>query len=124
VDGDGNGVPICDIGAFEFRQPTTTTIISDLPDPSYVGEPFTLTFNVTATQEIPTGTITVVGGEGSCTGVLSAGQGNCQITILAAGTYTLTATYYGNEVYDFSRDTEIHTVMSRKLYLPLIVTSP
>jgi len=120
VDGDGNGEAICDIGSFESRRPTMTMITSDQPDPSQVGAPFTTTFSVTTTFGIPTGVVIVAGGKGTCSGELLDGNGSCQMTLTGSGTYTLTATYNGDGVYEISHGTEIHVVLPGKVYLPLI----
>jgi CSLREA domain-containing protein len=120
IDGDGNGEATCDIGSFESRQPTMTTITSDQPDPSRVGAPFTTTFSVTTTFGLPTGMVIVDGGKGTCSGELFEGNGSCQMTLTGSGTYTLTATYSGDGVYEISHATEIHVVTASKMYLPLI----
>ena len=120
IDGDGNGEATCDIGSFESRQPTMTTITSDQPDPSRVGAPFTTTFSVTTTNGRPSGLVIVDSGKGTCSGELLAGNGSCQMTLTGSGTYTLTATYSGDGVYEISHATEIHVVTASRMYLPLI----
>jgi large repetitive protein len=78
--------------------PTTTTIVSDEPNPSTVGQPVTVSFSVQAILSTFTGTVTVTssGGE-SCNAPVSAGA--CAITFLAAGDHTLTAAYSGDTVF-------------------------
>lgn len=120
VDGDGNGSAICDIGAYEFRLLTATRVSSDLPDPTFSGLPFTVTFIVTATTGIPAGDVLVSSGSAACSGELIEGSGSCQMTITAPGTYTLTATYSGDAQYEISRDTELHVILPHSLYLPMI----
>jgi len=114
-DGNGDGVAICDRGSFEagYRFPTTTTITGETPDPSFMNQPFTVTFAVTSTFGTPSGvvTVTVSDTEESCTDtLLSNATGSCVISLEAQGTYTLTATYSGDENFLPSSDSELHTV--------------
>jgi hypothetical protein len=122
LDGDGDGQAVCDIGAFEFQMPSTTTILTDLPDPSWAGQPFSVTFAVTATNGTPTGevTIRVSSSSQSCSGMLTGGQGSCLLTLSTPGIYTLTATYTSDDSnFATSEATENHNVIEA-LYLPVI----
>jgi hypothetical protein len=77
--------------------PTVTTIAADVPDPSSVGQAYTVSFTVTSTGGIPTGNVTVSDGTGvSCVGALAAGGGSCDLTSVTAGSKTLTASYAGD----------------------------
>lgn len=92
---------------------TTTTITSDLPDPSVVGQPITVTFSVAVTAPgagTPTGNVTVSDGASSCTGAVAAG--GCMLTFPSPGTKSLTATYGGNSNFNGSASTPAasHTV--------------
>lgn len=90
---------------------TTTTITSDLPDPSVVGEAYTVNFTVTVNAPgsgTPTGNVTVSDGTDSCTGTVAAGT--CSLTSTTAGAKTLTATYAGNSNFNTSSGTTSHTV--------------
>lgn len=92
---------------------STTTITSDNPDPSVVGQPVTVNFTVNGPGVTPTGpvTITVSGGPETCTGTLNAaGSGSCSLTLTSAGSRTLTASYGGDANYLASSDTEPHSV--------------
>ncbi len=102
---------------------TTTTILSDTPDPSQAGKPFTVTFGVTATMGIPTGvvTVTVSEGEETCSGELVDGAGSCQIALSTPGTYTLNANYAGEENFLPSNASELHSVEMRRVHLPLLL---
>jgi CSLREA domain-containing protein len=131
-DGDDDGESICDIGAVEFIPggfpfPTTTTIDSDEPDPSQVNQPFTVTFSVTSTYEVPTGIVSVIVSDSpeSCYDVLTEGSSSCQLTITNTGTYTLTANYKGNATYSPSSDNEFHLVSTAetKLLLPRVLNN-
>ena len=80
------------------QQPTTTTITSDLPDPSVVGQPYTVSVNVAAVSSSPTGTVNVSDGSASCTLTLAPATspnstGSCALTSTTAGAKTLTASY-------------------------------
>ena len=77
---------------------STTTIISNLPSPSIVGQIVTVKFAVAPQfTGIPTGRVTVTAtGGGSCNAALVAGAGSCTLTFSAGGNKTLTATYSGD----------------------------
>ncbi|MDH3457561.1 MAG: Ig-like domain-containing protein, partial [Gemmatimonadota bacterium] len=87
---------------------TTTTVTSDDPDPSTVGQNVVVTYTVTSTGGTPTGDVTVTDGVDSCTGTV--GAGSCTLALTTAGDRTLTATYAGNVTFAGSADTEPHTV--------------
>ncbi len=89
---------ICDIGSFELNLlVTTTSIVSDTPDPSVVGETVTIQFSVTSGAGTPTGNVTVTDGAVSCAATVAAGQ--CSITFTSAGARNLTATYAGDGTF-------------------------
>jgi uncharacterized repeat protein (TIGR01451 family) len=81
------------------QQPTTTTITSDLPDPSVVGQAYPVNVTVTAQTLSPTGSVTISDGTASCGPVsLTAGSApsstaSCDLTSTSAGAKTLTASY-------------------------------
>jgi sugar lactone lactonase YvrE len=78
---------------------TTTTITSNLPNPSDTGQAVAVQFTVVPTSGYgtPTGHVTVSAGKGtSCSGPLTAGTGSCSLTFSAAGSENLTATYSGD----------------------------
>ncbi len=82
---------------------TTTTITSDNPDPSVVGQSATVAYSVAVVAPgsgTPTGNITVSDGTVSCTGTVAAGQ--CTLTFTSAGAKTLTATYAGDANFNGS----------------------
>ena len=91
------------------RAVTTTTITSDTPDPSVVGQSVTVNYTVTSTAGTPTGNVTVSNGTTSCTGTVAAGT--CSLTFPTAGSHPLTATYAGDANFDVSTSAvEAHTV--------------
>ena len=75
---------------------TTTTITGDDPDPSAVGEAYTVTYTVevSAGDGTPTGGVTVSDGTDSCVGTVA--EGSCELTSTTAGDKTLMATYEGD----------------------------
>ncbi len=91
---------------------TTTTVTSDLPDPSLVGESVTVNYTVTATAPgagTPTGNVTVSAGADNCTGTVAAGT--CDITFASSGAKTLTANFSGDPNYNTSTSAGVaHTV--------------
>lgn len=90
---------------------TTTTITSDNPDPSTVGQPYTVVVTVAAGFGTPAGSVNVSDGSGAnCQITLNQGGGSCQLTSTTAGKKTLSANYVGDASYNASSDTEAHTV--------------
>ncbi len=103
---------------------TTTSLTGDEPDPSLVGQPISITFSVTSTYGMPPGivTVTVSSSPVSCSSALVAGQGSCEITLDAQGTYTITADYGGDITYASSSDSTLHSVVEfLELFLPIIL---
>jgi len=125
LDGNGDGQAVCDIGAFESPTPSALVILTDEPDPSRSGEPFMVTFSVTATVGLPTGavTVTVENESQTCSGMLVGGAGSCALTLTVPGTHTLMATFISHDNnFISSTASEVHTVeMSPHLYLPVIL---
>jgi hypothetical protein len=94
---------------------TTTTITSDLPDPSNVNAVVTVNYTVAVNAPgagTPTGNVvvTVSGGAETCTGTVAAGT--CAITLTGVGVRTLTATYAGDTNFAGSNGTTSHTVVA------------
>lgn len=101
---------------------TVTTITADTPDPSPVGQPYTVSVTVREAAGIaitgePRGTVLVTDGApapntASCTITLNGTAnetGNCQLTSTVAGTRNLTADFLGFSGWDGSRGTAPHT---------------
>ena len=99
----------------------TTTISSDTPDPSVLGQAVTITFSATGAGVGPTGTVTVTASSGeSCSGTLTSQAGTCSITFQSGGSRTLTARYAGNSNYNTSTSAGVsHTVNA-----PVVSLSP
>lgn len=100
--------------------PTTTTITSDTPDPSVVGQAYTVAVQVTASGITPTGSISVNdgtgGGSASCGPVNLSASGvgvataSCNLTSVTAGARTLTASYTPSGSFVASSGTASHQV--------------
>lgn len=96
---------------------TATTITSDNPDPSTIGQVVTVGFSVVAlapASGTPVGNVTVSGtGTSGCVGALSGGAGSCTLTFTAAGQQSLQANYGGaSDFFASSSSSEPHTVNS------------
>ncbi|HET6602981.1 MAG TPA: Ig-like domain-containing protein [Xanthomonadaceae bacterium] len=117
-DSDGEGTPDSAIvqgspAMVAFVEATTSTeITGHAPDPSVVGEPYTVTVTVTASHGAAAGTAMVSDGVGgSCNATVSAGSGGCDLASGAAGTVTLTASFAGAAGYGDSVSAGVdHTV--------------
>ena len=79
---------------------SVTTITSNTPNPSVVGQTVTVNFNVTAAigSSVPSGSVTVTASTGEACGpvILTGGAGSCSITFTSSGSRTLTAIYPGD----------------------------
>jgi polyvinyl alcohol dehydrogenase (cytochrome) len=85
------------------RADTTTSISSESPDPSFVGQAVTVRYAVSASSSgagAPTGNVTVSDGTNSCTGTVAAGQ--CSISFTTSGSKSLTASYGGDANFNSS----------------------
>jgi len=84
---------------------STTTITANTPNPSTVGQSVSVSFKVTGSGT-PTGSVTVTATLNAttvtCSGTLSSGTGSCSLTLNTAGTWTLTATYAGDNNFSGS----------------------
>ncbi len=86
------GLPNGTSAAFNVTSATTTTsITSNAPNPSVVGQSVTVGYTVTSGGGTPTGTVTVSDGVNSCNA--SVGAGGCTLALTTVGARTLTATY-------------------------------
>ena len=96
----------------DMDDPTTTTITTVPPDPTVVGQPYTITVTVAPSSGggTPSGSVDIGDGTVQCTASLSSGTGSCSLTSTSSGTKTLTAVYNGADGWNISSDTEVHTV--------------
>ncbi|MGE4073730.1 MAG: Ig-like domain repeat protein [Lysobacterales bacterium] len=114
TDNDGIG-DACDpcptVSGTNCNIATITTITSDNPDPSAVGQSYTVAVTVSSGGGTPTGTVAVSDGAGaSCNATLSAGAGSCNLSSASGGNRTLTASYPATGIFAASSDTEAHLV--------------
>jgi hypothetical protein len=100
---------------------TTTTIVSDLPDPSQIGQSVTVAYTVTGSGGTPTGTVTVTDGSATCSAPVAAGS--CALTLTVAGKRTLTATYGGDTTFNDSSGSAAHIVVG-PMYMPFVNRAP
>lgn len=98
---------------------TETSITTSTPNPSQVGQAYSVAVRVQEASGInisgnPFGTVEVDDGQGaSCSFELSSamnGQGSCSLTGASAGTRTLTARFFGRGGYDYSEASASHSV--------------
>lgn len=114
-DGNYNG-SVGDINYTVNKADTATSIISDLPDPSLVNQPYTVTWTVVPTpvqvnSGLPTGTVTINGGTGGGSCSAPVASGSCQLTPTTVGVKTIQATYSGDANFNGSiSTTTTHTV--------------
>ncbi len=106
--GDVDNLPSSDTAAHDVvRVVSTTSIDSIVPEPSAVGNAYTV--NVSVTGFGPTGSVLVDDGAGNgCSIVLPAAS--CVLANSAAGTLTVTATYPGDANNTPSSDSTAHIV--------------
>jgi len=81
-----------------IKATSTTTIVTDTPNPSSLGIPVSISSTVTGNGK-PTGSYTVVStvsGDPGCNGTLNAGVGGCSLTFITSGPRTITITYSGD----------------------------
>ncbi len=93
--------------------PTVLTILSDTPDPSVIGAPVTVSWNLSTSGTAPiTGTITVTVNNttDTCTAPAAIGPGSCDVVIGSNGGRRLTATFPGDANYRSASDNEAHQV--------------
>ncbi|MFL6208006.1 MAG: Ig-like domain repeat protein [Pyrinomonadaceae bacterium] len=85
---------------------TTTSILTDTPDPTTRGQSFTVTYSLAVTAPgsnsptAPTGNVMVTDGVDSCTGTVAAGQ--CNLILFTIGNRSITATYQGDSNFNAS----------------------
>jgi hypothetical protein len=107
---------------------TNTVINSDSPDPSLVGQSYTVTVSVARSSgsgTAPTGTVTISEGSNSCMLTLSGGSGSCAMISLLAGSRSLVASYAGALGFNASESTIVsHTVTKASTALSITGDTP
>ena len=109
-----------------IKADSALTITSDIPDPSKVGENYTVAVSAAAVPPgtgTPGGEVTVIDGLGnSCPVTLSNGSGSCALPSTSAQGLTVSASYPGDINFNGSSDTESHTV--QKADTQILLSSP
>ena len=101
---------------------TTTLITGDSPDPSSVGQSYTVSFTVSGQYGgTPSGNVVVGEGSNACTATVAVGS--CNISSTSEGLKTITATYTGDANFMASSDSEPHSVTSTGLSVPAAPTN-
>lgn len=97
-----SGVWSAAIVTYKARVTTVTGITSVSPEPSVVGQTYTVSWSVIESDPAtPTGTVTVTGDGAGCSASVTAGS--CNITSnVSSGTKTLVATYGGDSNFSGS----------------------
>jgi hypothetical protein len=105
---------------------TTTLITNDTPDPSQIGQPYTVTAIVTALSGTPSGTLTISDGQGNqCSdATLSGGIGSCQLLSTSLGNKTLSASYGGSFTHAPSSGTAAHAVVAATTTTTIVSDAP
>lgn len=100
ADGSG-GLIILDHTRLDLKIRTVTNITIDAPNPSPAGQPIPVSFQVAAGSGVPSGMVTLTVPHSTewqeCTVPLVGSVGGCEIQIDASGTYTMTASYSGDD---------------------------
>jgi len=100
--------------AFEGLVTSTSTEITNItPEPSSVGDAYTVTVKVTPTPVAPR-VVDVNDGDGAqCAPSITLdvnGEGSCSLTSIAPGQHTITASFTGNDTFAASQGTALHDV--------------
>jgi len=91
---------------------SATTILGDLPDPSFSYSAFQVSVSVTGSWGTPTGPVTVSDDMGAtCSFTLASGTGSCSLISTVPGNRTITAVYAGDTKYKSSQDLTSHEVI-------------
>ena len=80
------------------------------PEPSQVGQAYSVGYSVTSVAGTPTGNVTVSDGSASCTATVAAGS--CNLTSFTAGTKTITVAYSGDGQFAPLTRTKVHSVIN------------
>jgi hypothetical protein len=104
--------------------PVNTTLTSS-SNPSFIGQPITLTAAVTGSIGTPTGNVTFFDGASPLSTIaLSEGVATYVTSTLAVGLHTLTATYSGDATFSVGTSAPLmQTVAAYLIVLPLILRS-
>jgi hypothetical protein len=104
--------------------PTTTSITSISPEPSSIGQLYTVNVTVSATLGTPNGVVNVDDGVlgDTCAITLVAGAGNCQLANSVAGNLTINANYAGAGLFLPSTKSATHGVVGNQIvFMPAVM---
>jgi hypothetical protein len=109
-----------------YKNPTTTEITLDSPDPSEMNQSVTVNVKVTGSgSPQPTGRVEITGADQNCPITLdSSGTGSCTVVFNTQGTKVLVAFYEGDTDNLASSDAEDHTVMIMQTVTTITLDSP
>jgi len=122
VGAPGQDEVATDAGAayvFDSLVTSTSTEITDItPEPSTVGEAYTVTVKVTPSPVAPR-VVDVNDGDGAqCAPSITLdanGEGSCSLISIAPGPRTITASFTGNDTFSASQGTALHDVQGGDL---------
>ena len=113
----GGSIPAHSDDVTNILWPTTTSIGTISPEPSAVGQVYSVAYTVTSAGGTPIGNVTVTDGSASNTCTVAAAA--CSLISTGAGAKTITATYAGNSSFSGSFGTKSCTVYGAQ---PISVT--
>jgi LPXTG-site transpeptidase (sortase) family protein len=119
------------------RYRTEVSILSDLPDPSFLTEPVLVTAQIAYEGSLPAGNILIYRNEGACTvpvtppvdscsaGIDTDGQASCSIAFSTPGITSICASYPGDVGHDpYLSDGEPHQVASGNTTVKITKVDP
>ncbi len=109
--GDSNYNGSGDTESHTVKNPSTTSITGNVPNPSTPGQSVAIGVQVSGSGPTPTGTVTISGADVNCTITLAGGSGSCNVVFNTTGAKTITATYSGDANYAPSSATQAHNVV-------------
>ncbi len=124
-EGDGNYSPSNTTAQHVVYDPfTTVRITTVVPEPSVVGQPVSVSFEIDAIDGVPTGTVAIGANTGeSCAAMVA--DGSCALTFFVNGPHTLTASYSGDATHDPAQSTGVvHDVLDASTTLSITSHAP
>ena len=103
---------------------SSTTIASDIPDPSVPGQGVVVSVTVGGSGPTPTGVVSITGADNNCSILLAGGTGSCSVVFTTVGSKTLTATYSGDGNFAPSSTNASHTVSQASTSTTITAETP
>jgi hypothetical protein len=111
MNGPGPGGLVCDMGAVEMKEQTTTISPYGIaPSPSVVGQDTTVSAIVNGSSTTPAGTLEISSELLSCSPTLSGGFANCGMNFNTPGGRGILYRYLGDATHDASQAALYHIV--------------